>query len=467
MNEHTGDHATKIADHQQASILENRLNEFNELTAEIVELFYTQTFSPDSIRTAHGVCKAFSDILLRHWELCCIVIYLRDDDGRLRESAIHTDEHLDEQKARSIGLLFAAAVEDEEREVQVWIDEREKPSEGEDTALHVSMQDVGLRAGLAVPIYGRGQLVGALVAITAYPERLRAALHGLRFISAPIVIAVGNARRATAMREQHRRIEHLLEELQKRSGALEEANRELQRVAHYRSLFLARMSHELRTPLTSILGFTEIMLDQEKLTKAQHRFCEKIQGSGQQLQTSLTQLVDLSRLEAGHTELFVHEFSLREALRESCAATSRLAQKRGVDFDCTPAADLPQIVSDEGKLRQVLYNFFAFAISRSPEGERVVVQAEKLPASNGNAAPNFQITIEDEGERLENIANIFEPIDMDAPSEDATNMNELGLVIARRLIDALGGTVTLESKLAGGLKVSIELPATPPEIKSA
>ncbi len=467
MNEHTGDHATKIADDQQAAMLEDRLSEFNELTAEIVELFYTQTFSPDSIRTAHGVCKAFSDILLRHWELCCIVIYLRDDDGRLRESAIHTDEHLDELKARSIGMLFAAAVEDEEREVQVWIDEREKPSADENTALHVSMKDVNLRAGLAVPIHGRGQLVGALVAITAYPERLRAALHGLRFIAAPIVIAVGNARRATAMREQHRRIEHLLEELQERSGALEEANRELQRVAHYRSLFLARMSHELRTPLTSILGFTEIMLDQEKLTETQHRFCKKIQGSGQQLQTSLTQLVDLSRLEAGHTELFVHEFSLREALRESCAATSRLAQKRGVEFDCAPAADLPPIVSDEGKLRQVLYNFFAFAISRSPEGERVIVQAEKQCASNGDAAPNFQITIEDEGEPLENMAGIFEPIDMDAPSEAATNMNELGLVIARRLIDVLGGTVTLESKLAGGLKVSIELPATPPEIKSA
>lgn len=464
MDEHITGHSIEIADDQQTTILKDRLDEFNELTAEIVDLFSTQIFSPDSIRTAPGVCKAFSDILLRHWELCCIVIYLRDDDGRLRESAIHTDEHLDELKARSIGMLFAAAVEEKEREVQMWLDEQKEPAADEDTALHQAMKEVGLRAGLAVPIHARGQLVGALVAITGFPDRLRAALHGVRFIAAPIVIAVGNARRATAMRKQHRRIEHLLEELQQRSGALEEANRELQRVAHYRSLFLARMSHELRTPLTSILGFTEIMLDQEKLTKAQHRFCEKIQGSGQQLQTSLTQLVDLSRLEAGHTELFVHEFSLREALRESCAATMRLAQKRGVGFDCTPAVDLPQIVSDEGKLRQVLYNFFAFAISRSPEGERVTVQAATLRASDDHAAPHFQITIEDEGEPLENMAGIFEPIDMDAPSEDATNMNELGLVIARRLIDALGGTVTLESKPAGGLKVLIELPVTPPEI---
>jgi len=467
MNEHIADNSIKIAGDQRASVLKNRLDEFKALTADVVDLFYTQTFSPDSIRTTSDVCMAFSDMLLHHWELCCIVIYLRDDDGRLRESAIHSNEHLDELKARSIGILLAAAVERDGREVQVWIDEKRKPADGGDPALYRAMKDAGLRAGLAVPIHARGQLVGALVTITGFQERLRAALKGVRFIAAPIVIAVGNARRATAMREQHQRIEHLLEELQERSGALEDANRELERIAHYRSLFLARMSHELRTPLTSILGFTEIMLDQEKLTDAQHRFCEKIQSSGQQLQTSLTQLVDLSRLEAGHTELFVHEFSLREALRESCAAVMRLAQKRHVKIDCVPANDLPPIVSDEGKLRQVLYNFFAFAISRSPEGEPVTVRAANLHAQGSEVATRFQITIEDKGELLEDIASIFEPIDIDAPSEDATNMNELGLVIAHRLINALGGTATLESKSAGGLKVLIELPATPPEIKSA
>src|SRR3982750_4919088 len=110
--------------------------------------------------------------------------------------------------------------------------------------------------------------------------------------------------RVTAATEEssHQRVELLIDELRKRTAELEEANRELRRVAQYRSLFLARMSHELRTPLTSILGFSEILLDHEKLTGSQRRFCEKIQSSGQQLQSSLNQLVDLSRLEAGQTE---------------------------------------------------------------------------------------------------------------------------------------------------------------------
>jgi len=85
------------------------------------------------------------------------------------------------------------------------------------------------------------------------------------------------------------------------------------------------MSHELRTPLTSILGFSEILLDQEPLSEPQRRFCQKIQDSGFQLQTSLNQLVDLSRLEVGQTEVFLQEFSLRETLRESCAAVARFA----------------------------------------------------------------------------------------------------------------------------------------------
>jgi signal transduction histidine kinase len=171
---------------------------------------------------------------------------------------------------------------------------------------------------------------------------------------------------ATATDDSHQRVERLIDELRKRTAELEEANRELRRVSHYRSLFLARMSHELRTPLTSILGFTEILLDQEELTDTQRRFCQKVQDSGFQLQASLNQLVDLSRIEAGQTEVFLQEFSLRETLRESCAAAARMAQKQQVKIDYEIAPEITTIVTDQGKLRQTLFNFIAWAVSRSP-----------------------------------------------------------------------------------------------------
>src|SRR5207253_11162455 len=91
------------------------------------------------------------------------------------------------------------------------------------------------------------------------------------------------------------------DELTRRLAALEDEIRILRQLAEYRSLAISQVAHELRTPLTSILGFAEIMLNQEQLNEAQRNFCERIQNSALQLQANLTQLSDLSRLEAGNS----------------------------------------------------------------------------------------------------------------------------------------------------------------------
>jgi signal transduction histidine kinase len=430
-------------------------DELTALGAEVVDILYTQICAPNEYATEASVCDAFSEILLRHWNLCCLITFLRDEDGRLRESAIHTHPHMDEEAGRRVGCLLASVVEESGREYQVWPDGEETGEANASDEARALFAETGINAGIAIPIYARGVLVGSIVAISSHPERVRAALGGLRYIAAPIVIALGNARRAAALREQREQIEQLVEELRERGNALESANLELQRVARYRSLFLARMSHELRTPLTSMLGFSEILLEHEHLTPAQQRYCEKIQNSGLQLKTSLKQLVDLSRLEAGQTELFLHEFSVREMLREACAAVGRLAQRKSVTLDCTTAPDCGTIVSDEGKLRQVLYNFFAHAIGRSPEGGTVSINAFLLSPAE------LCVEIRDEGVQPADAAHIFDPIEVDAPNERGTNMNELGLVIAHRLVAVLKGRVALDTDAPQGLTVRLELPAYP------
>jgi len=250
------------------------------------------------------------------------------------------------------------------------------------------------------------------------------------------------------------RVAHLIEQLKLRTVELEEANRELRHVSHYRSLFLARMSHELRTPLTSILGFTEILLDQEKLTEAQRGFCQKIQNSGMQLFTSLNQLVDLSRLEVGPAELFLQEFSLPETLRETCAAVGRLAQKREVKIECNPAPNVSTIVSDQGRLRQALYTFLAWAVSRSQEGRCVTVEAEQLDGC-------IRIQIDDEAESIKDMLRVFDP--EETPRAGKTDLNELGIIVGRRMLEVMKGTVTLENRETAGLRTIIELPAGPPK----
>jgi signal transduction histidine kinase len=251
-----------------------------------------------------------------------------------------------------------------------------------------------------------------------------------------------------------KRVADLIEQLQVRTVELEEANRELRHVSHYRSLFLARMSHELRTPLTSILGFTEIMLDQEKLTEAQQRFCQKIQNSGMQLLTSLNQLVDLSRLELAPAELFLQEFSFPEVLRQTCAAVARQAQKRDVRIECHLKPELTNIVSDQGRVRQVLYTFLAWAVSRSQEGQCIKVKAEL------QGGPSLRVQIEDQGEPIKDISRVFDP--EEAPRAGKTDLNELGIIIGRRLLEVMKGSVTLQNGKSEGLRTVLELPAGPP-----
>jgi signal transduction histidine kinase len=249
------------------------------------------------------------------------------------------------------------------------------------------------------------------------------------------------------------RVAQLIEELQVRTVELEEANRELKHISHYRSLFLARMSHELRTPLTSILGFSEILLDQEKLTEPQQRFCQKIQDSGMQLLTSLNQLVDLSRLEAGPAEIFLQELSFPDTLRETCAAVGRQAQKREVGIDCSLEPEVTIIVSDRGRLRQVLYTFLAWAVSRSREGQRVAIDAKLLDG------PSLRVQIDDEGEPIKDMSRVFDP--EDTPRAGKTDLNELGIIVGRRLLELMKGTVTLKNRESAGLRTVIELPVGP------
>jgi len=257
---------------------------------------------------------------------------------------------------------------------------------------------------------------------------------------------------AAALNSQER-VDLLIRELRKRTAELEEANRELRRVSHYRSLFLARMSHELRTPLTSILGFSEILLDQEELTDSQRRFCQKVQDSGLQLQASLNQLVDLSRIEAGQTEVFLQEFSLRETVRESCAAAARMAQKAQVKIDYEVAPEITTVVSDQGKLRQTIFNFIAWAVSRSPAGETVMVTVDV--DANGMLA----IRVKDNGEVPSDTLRAFDP-DRGTMGHEP-NINELGIIIGRKLLELMGGTVVLENCAPSGLQATIRIPARP------
>lgn len=214
-----------------------------------------------------------------------------------------------------------------------------------------------------------------------------------------------------------------------REQTLQNQIRDLQQNARYRSLFLSRLAHELRTPLTSILGFSEILLSQEKLTSAQRGFCERIQSSAQQLKSSLDQLSDLARLEAGQTKLAADKIALGETLRDVLPALARSAEKKRVRVVSSAADGLPIIVSDRARVRLVIYNLLSNAISRSAEGS--IVKAEAILTGDGVA-----ILVTDAGDQLADPSRIGI-----LEADDNSNTGELGLSIARQNIEVLGGSL--------------------------
>lgn len=250
-------------------------------------------------------------------------------------------------------------------------------------------------------------------------------------------------------KEERSTNEPSIDDLQKQAADLKEQNRKLERIVEYRSAFLARLAHELRTPLTSILGFSEILLTHEELTDVQRGFCERIQNSAHQLQDSLKQLSDLSRLEAGQSEIHLEAFSLEDLLREACAALAREAEKQNAELHCRAEPDLPMIVCDRDRLGQVIFNFLAYAITRSPEA-MVFISAEKDPGG-------FLLKIEDEGDVP---ADCTAFVEFDS-SNRRSGSSELGMAIARQNIDLLGARLSLQNRQPNGLRVMIQLPRGP------
>jgi signal transduction histidine kinase len=230
--------------------------------------------------------------------------------------------------------------------------------------------------------------------------------------------------------------------------SLQKQVRELQQTSQYRYLLLSRLAHELRTPLTSILGFSEILLTQEKLTEAQRGFCHRIQSSARQLQSSLNQLSDLARLESGQTTLSEDKIALGETLREVLPACARIAEKKRVKLRAAADAELPPLISDRARVRVVIYNLLTNAICRSPEGGTVKTVAKATPEG-------VAIALTDSGDPIADPSRIGI-----LEADDNSGSAELGLSIARQNVEILGGTISARNG-DGEVEVMVILPQRP------
>ena len=210
--------------------------------------------------------------------------------------------------------------------------------------------------------------------------------------------------------------------------------------------FLANMSHEMRTPLNSIIGGAEY-LEQAVLAPEQQRCLEMVRQAGDSLLVLVNDLIDLSRIEAGHLELFNREFNLADTLETVAAMFGLEVERKQLSFSLEMSPDLPHfVVGDQARLQQIMVNLVANAIKFTDTGGAVTVSAR--PSHIDDAAAQVMFVVRDTGIGIEagKVDMIFDTFaQADSSITRRFGGSGLGLAISRRLVETMGGGFQVES----------------------
>jgi CheY-like chemotaxis protein len=208
---------------------------------------------------------------------------------------------------------------------------------------------------------------------------------------------------------------------------------------------LAALSHELRTPLSGVLGMAQL-LEGTRLTGEQRAYVEALKESGEHLLGLVNDVLDFARLGAAHVTHDPTEIDLEELLRSVCELMSPRAHAKGIEIGWAAQSGLPRVFADEGRLKQILLNFAGNAVKFVDKGG-VLLVAER------RAAGAFRLCAIDTGPGVPPDAaeRVFEPFArLERPCGADAGGAGLGLAIARRIAEAAGGRVGVETAAGGG-----------------
>jgi PAS domain S-box-containing protein len=257
----------------------------------------------------------------------------------------------------------------------------------------------------------------------------------------------------TARVEAERALRQAKDEAERAQADAERARDEAEQANRAKSEFLSRMSHELRTPLNAVLGFAQL-LEMDPLTPDQQGRVARILKGGRHLLDLINEILDIARIEAGRLPLSTEPVRLSEALREAIDLIRPLAAERGITVQITPASD-PHCyaTADRQRLKQVLLNLLANAVKYNHEGGGVTVACTPLPDGRKRLA----VTDTGPGIPADKLGRLFQPFDRLGAETTEVEGTGLGLVLSKGLVEAMGGTISVESKHGVGTTFAVEL----------
>ncbi|HRK70234.1 MAG TPA: PAS domain-containing protein [Micropepsaceae bacterium] len=261
------------------------------------------------------------------------------------------------------------------------------------------------------------------------------------------------------LREQQAKLTEQAWNLDRAREAAEAANRA-------KSEFLATMSHELRTPLTAVIGMLDLV-DASALGAHDAESIKTASTAAHGLLTLLNDILDLTKIEAGKLDISPLPLSVRSLMEEVASLFAAEAARKDVALTCKADAGVPAaIAADPVRLRQVLFNLVGNANKFTDQG-RVTIRAMM---TNGWGPARLRIEVENTGRELseEEIGRLFRPfVQLDQPAMRRAGGTGLGLVICRRLIEAMGGSIGCYSTKGVGPTFWFEIPAIRAELPSA